>query len=56
MAVRRICKSLNDHRGTGGQTRLAELLGVHPTLIRKKLAGTVPISKKDELAIRQVVG
>jgi DNA-binding transcriptional regulator YdaS (Cro superfamily) len=52
--LRRICNSLNDHRGTGGQTRLAELLGVHPTLIRKKLAGKVPISKKDELAIQQV--
>jgi hypothetical protein len=47
--------TLNNARGTGGQTRLAKLHGVHPTRIRKKLAGDVRISKRDEVAIRQTV-
>jgi hypothetical protein len=47
--------TLNNARGTAGQTRLAKLLGVHPTLIRMKLAGDVRISKRDEMAIRQAV-
>jgi DNA-binding transcriptional regulator YdaS (Cro superfamily) len=49
--LRAICDSLNP----GGQTRLASLLGIHPTLIRKKLAGKVSISRVDELAIKHVV-
>ena len=49
--LRAVCDSLNP----GGQTRLARLLGIHPTLMRKKLAGKVGISRVDELAIKHVV-
>jgi DNA-binding transcriptional regulator YdaS (Cro superfamily) len=49
--LRAICDDMNP----GGQTRLAKLIGIHPTLLRKKLAGKVGISKVDELAIKHVV-
>lgn len=53
--LRTICDSLNDERGTGGQTRLAELLGWDPSTVRRKLAGKTKITKADELAIERVV-
>jgi hypothetical protein len=54
-ALRHICDSLNDKRGTGGQTKLARLLDWHPSTIRRKLSGKSKITKADELAIRQVI-
>jgi DNA-binding transcriptional regulator YdaS (Cro superfamily) len=54
-ALRRICDSLNNERGTGGQTKLARLLGWHPSTIRRKLSGKSKITKADELAIRSVI-
>jgi len=53
--LRAHCDSLNDERGTGGQTRLADLLDMHPTLLRKKLAGKVKIRKVDELAVEEAI-
>ena len=53
--LRRICDSLNDERGTGGQTRLAELLEWDDSTVRRKLAGKSKITRSDELAIRHVV-
>lgn len=41
--LRTACDSLNP----GGQTKLAHLLGMHPTLLRKKLAGKVRITSRD---------
>ena len=49
--LRRICDSLNDDRGTGGQTRLAERLGWNPSTVRRKLSGASEITRADELAI-----
>jgi DNA (cytosine-5)-methyltransferase 1 len=54
--LRAICDDLNDKHGTGGQSLLARLLEIHPSLIRKKLKGQVGISKVDELAIKHAVG
>ncbi len=50
-----ICNSLNDQRGTGGQTRLAHLLGWHHSTIWRKLNGKSRITQADELAIRQAL-
>jgi hypothetical protein len=52
--LRRICESLDDERGTGGQTRLARLLKWSDRKVRRKLAGE-PISFSDEMAIRHVL-
>lgn len=49
--LRAICDSLNP----GGQTKLAGMIGMHPTLLRKKLAGKVKIRKVDEFAIEEAV-
>lgn len=54
--LRRICDSLNDERGTGGQTELARRLGWNPCTVRRKLAGTSRITRADELAVRAVAG
>jgi hypothetical protein len=54
--LRAICDSLTDEHGTGGQTRLARLLGWHYTTLWRKLNGKSPITQADELAIRQAVG
>jgi hypothetical protein len=54
--LRAICDSLNDEHGTGGQTRLARMIGRSPRTIRNKLSGQSPITQSDELAIRQAVG
>lgn len=53
--LRAICDSLNDERGTGGQTRLARLLGWDASTIRRKLSGNSKISKSDALAIERVL-
>jgi hypothetical protein len=54
--LRAICNSLNDERGTGGQSKLARLLGWHHSTLWRKLNGKSPITLSDELAIGQVVG
>ena len=46
-----ICNSLNDERGTGGQSRLARLLGWHHSTIWRKLNGKSKITSSDALAI-----
>ena len=51
-----ITLSLNDERGTGGQSKLARLLGWHYVTLWRKLNGKSPITHSDELAIRQAVG
>jgi DNA-binding transcriptional regulator YdaS (Cro superfamily) len=53
--LRAITISLNDERGTGGQTRLARLLGWHHSTVWRKLNGKSPISESDALAIRKAV-
>lgn len=53
--LRKICDSLNDERGTGGQTKLAGLLEWEPRTIRNKLSGKSPITKSDALAIKAAV-
>src|SRR4051794_13337556 len=50
-----VSEPLNHERGTGGQSRLAKMLDCSVRLVRYNLAGTVPIRRKDELAIRAVV-
>ena len=49
--LRKICDSLNDERGVGGQTRLAELLGWDGSTVRRKLAGKTKFTRSDEMAI-----
>jgi hypothetical protein len=53
--LRVICNSLNDERGTGGQTRLARLLGWHHSTIWRKLNGKSSITESDALAIQKAV-
>jgi hypothetical protein len=53
--LRAICDSLNDDRGTGGQTKLARLLDWDASTIRRKLSGDTKITRADELAIRHAV-
>ncbi len=53
--LRAICNSLNDERGTGGQTKLARLLELDASTIRRKLSGKLKISRSDELAIERAV-
>jgi hypothetical protein len=48
--LRSLCDSLNDVHGTGGQTRLARLLGWHHSTIWRKLNGASLITQSDELA------
>jgi hypothetical protein len=49
------CDSLNDGHGTGGQSRLARMIGVDPRTIRNKLSDSTPITLEDELAIQKAV-
>jgi hypothetical protein len=49
--LRAISDSLNDERGTGGETRLAGLLGWHYSTLWRKLNGLSKITYADELAI-----
>lgn len=53
--LRFLCDSLNDERGTGGQSKLARLLGWNYSTLWRKLNGKTPITRADELAIRQAV-
>jgi DNA-binding transcriptional regulator YdaS (Cro superfamily) len=53
--LRAICDSLNDERGTGGQTRLAGLLRWDPSTVRRKLSGRSKITHSDELAIIRAI-
>ncbi|MFI5459056.1 MAG: hypothetical protein ACHRXM_26815 [Isosphaerales bacterium] len=53
--LRAICDSLNDERGTGGQSKLARLVGWNFSTLWRKLNGRSPITQSDELAIRQAV-
>jgi DNA-binding transcriptional regulator YdaS (Cro superfamily) len=53
--LRAICDSLNDERGTGGQSKLARLLGWQHSTVRRKLNGKSPITESDALAIQKAV-
>lgn len=53
--LRKICDSLNDERGTGGQTKLAGMLGWTARTMRNKLSGKTKITRSDELAIKHRV-
>jgi DNA-binding transcriptional regulator YdaS (Cro superfamily) len=53
--LRAICDSLNDERGTGGQTKLARLLGWHHSTVWRKINGKSPITESDALAIQRAV-
>ena len=53
--LRAICVSLDDERGTGGQSRLARLLGWDHSTVWRKLTGESPISESDALAIQKAV-
>ncbi|MBV8591929.1 MAG: hypothetical protein JO212_18050 [Acetobacteraceae bacterium] len=53
--LRAICDSLNDERGTGGQTKLARLLGWHYSTLWRKLNGNSPITESDALAIQKAM-
>lgn len=54
--LRRICDTLNDEHGTGGQTELARRLKWSDRTIRRKLAGKSKITHADAVAIRAVSG
>ena len=49
--LRAICDSLNDEHGTGGQSKLARLLGWDHSTVWRKLNGKSRITQADELAI-----
>ncbi len=51
--LRAITISLNDERGTGGQTRLARLLHWDHSTVWRKLTGKSPITESDALAIQK---
>jgi DNA-binding transcriptional regulator YdaS (Cro superfamily) len=53
--LRVLCDSLNDERGTGGQSKLARLLGCHYSTVWRKPTGKSPVKQAYELAIRQAV-
>ena len=53
--LRAICDSLNDERGTGGQSGLARLLGWHHTTVWRKLNGRSRITESHALAIERAV-
>jgi DNA-binding transcriptional regulator YdaS (Cro superfamily) len=53
--LRAICDSLNDERGTGGQSKLARLLGWHHSTVWRKLTGKSRITETDALAIQKAV-
>jgi DNA-binding transcriptional regulator YdaS (Cro superfamily) len=53
--LRPISISLNDERGTGGQTKLARLLGWHHSTVWRKLNGQSRITQADELAIQRAL-
>ncbi|WP_169980479.1 helix-turn-helix domain-containing protein [Tautonia rosea] len=47
--LRAICDSLNDERGTGGQSRLARLLGWNFSTVWRKLNGKSLSTESDAL-------
>ena len=49
--LRVICDSLNDERGTSGQSKLARLLGWNYSTLWRKLNDKSRITHSDELAI-----
>ena len=51
--LRVICDSLNDDLGTGGQSKLARMLGWHHSTIWRKLNGKSAITESDALAIQK---
>ena len=53
--LRSLCDSLNDERGTGGQSRLARLLDWHHSTVWRKLIGKSPITESDVLAIQKAM-
>ena len=53
--LRAICDSLNDEHGTGGQTRLARLLGWNHSTVWRKLNGRSWITESDALAIQKAI-
>jgi len=53
--LRSLCDSLNDERGTGGQSKLARLLDWDYSTLWRKLTGKSPITESDALAIRKAV-
>ena len=53
--LRAICDSLNDERGTGGQTKLARLLGWRHSPVWRKLNGKSPITESDAMAVQKAV-
>jgi hypothetical protein len=53
--LRAICESLNGERGTGGQSKLARLLGWHHSTVWRKLNGKSRITPSDELAIMKAM-
>jgi DNA-binding transcriptional regulator YdaS (Cro superfamily) len=53
--LRAICDSLNDERGTGGQSRLARLLGWDHSTVWRKLTGKSAITGADALAIEKAL-
>ena len=54
-ALRAICDSLDDARDTGGQSKLARLLGWDHSTVWRKLNGNSPITESDALAIQKAV-
>jgi plasmid maintenance system antidote protein VapI len=53
--LRATCDSLNDEHGTGGQSKLARLLGWHRSTIWRKLNGKSRITESDALAIQKAL-
>jgi DNA-binding transcriptional regulator YdaS (Cro superfamily) len=53
--LRAICDSLNEDRGTGGQSKLARMLGWNYSTLWRKLSGKSQITHSDELAIQRVI-
>jgi hypothetical protein len=53
--LRSVCNSLNDERGTGGQSNLARLLKWHHSTVWRKLNDKSPITESDALAIQKGV-
>jgi len=53
--LRATCDSLNDERGTGGQSKLARSLEWNYSTLWRKLKGLSKITRSNELAIREAV-
>ena len=53
--LRAICDSLNDERGTGGQSKLARMFGWNYTTLWRKLNARSRITESDALAIERAM-